>query len=196
MQAYIPCCLACPLIQPESVFLLSAHSALQVPGTLLNSVFPVSLSTLQAFWYSCPRVSPTMRQLFLMWQCMSIPGVIRSNQESLAGHCLPRERPAFASQSPSRHADFAIRAARKAPSLIARNIKVCRRAALSASKPLSTHGKTLLCFPRSTFQRADEGFYACTHTHVWTFLANFSESPKPWAAVTPLSPGNFYHFCL
>lgn len=35
-----------------------------------------------------------------------------------------------------------------------------------------------------------------THTHVWTFLANISESLKPWAAATLLSPGNFYHFCL
>lgn len=167
-------------------------------STPLNSVFPASLSILHAFWYSCPCASPTMKQLFLMWQCMSIPGVIRSNQESLAGHRLPRERTAFASQSPSRHADFAIRAARKAPLLIARNIKVCRRAALSASKPLSAHGKTLLCFPRSTFERVDEGLYphTQTHTHVWTFLANISESLKPWAAATLLSPGNFYHLCL
>lgn len=67
-----------------------------------------------------------------MWHCMNILGVIRANQESLAGHCLPVEYLACASQSPSWHADFAIKDVKEGW-LIAGNVKIFREASTSAS---------------------------------------------------------------
>lgn len=58
---------------------------------------------------------------------------------------------------------------------------------------MEKHITALLCFPRSSFQGADEeGLPADTQT----FLDDISKSPELWAAQALLPPGNYYLFCL